>query len=179
MERKVADFFTESLIQSLDDFLYHCVEVVFLKLFPRFFVAVDFIIQEVLFNKPLDHELFVLFCFFRHGIFDFAHLLDDFLFGIFPEAFNGLVKFKDRVLTGGHFLSVEILTALIKVITVVTILHILIDIIIQFLFIIHLIKDLEVIVIFQLGDHLKNFIILKNLDQTAVSLSRLLCPIVL
>lgn len=142
MERKVADFFTESLIQAFNDFLDHGVKVILFELLPGLFVAVNFVVQEVLFDELFDHKLFVVLSLLWHGIFDFAHLFNDFFFGVFPKAFDSFIKLEDRILTSGQFLSVEILTTLIEVITVVTVLHILVLIIVKLFIIIHFIKDL-------------------------------------
>ena len=77
------------------------------------------------------------------------------------------------------FFSVEILTAMVYVVTIVAILHILVLVIVHFLLIIYLIKNLELVFILKFGNHPQNLLILKNLNQTTVSLSRLLCSTML
>ncbi len=106
-------------------------------------------------------------------------MLDDFFLGVFPEPLDGLIELNNEVFTCGKFGSVEILTALVQVVTVITVLHVLVFIVVEFLFIVELIKDLQLVVVFKLGNHFKNLVILKNLNKTVATLPGLLYSVVL
>ncbi len=106
-------------------------------------------------------------------------MLDNFFLGVLPEPLDGLIELNNEVFACGKFGSVEILTALVQVVTVIAVLHVLVFIVVEFLFIVELIKDLQLFFVFKLGNHFKNLVILKNLNQTVAPLPGLLYSVVL
>jgi uncharacterized membrane protein YjgN (DUF898 family) len=106
-------------------------------------------------------------------------LLDDLFLGIFSEPFDSLIELNNEVFACGKFWSVKIFTTLVNIVTVIAVLHVLVFVVVDFFFIVELVKDLHLILVLKLRDHFENFIILKNLNKTVATLPGLLCSVML